>query len=94
MEFGLESPIIFVDSQGVPLTSAVWLKQTWGERVPDFENYILIGENYRYMVVQDAFLGMKILYGVRYQDNNAVLNWLRFGPILFFGAMAVRWLWL
>ncbi len=89
LEFGLESPIIFVDSQGVPLTSAVWLKQTWGERVPDFENYILVGENYRYMVVQDAFLGMKILYGVRYQDNNAVLNWLRFGPILFFGAMAV-----
>ena len=31
LEFGLESPIIFVDSQGVPLTSAVWLKQTWGE---------------------------------------------------------------
>ena len=88
LEFGLESPIIFVDSQGVPLTSAVWLKQTWGEKVPDFKGYALVGKNYRYMVVQDSFLGMKILYGVRYQENNGVLNWLRFGPILFFGAMA------
>ncbi len=90
LSYGLESPAVFTDNQGNPLTSAVWIERTWGNKAKSFEDYCLAGEGvYRYMVVQESFLGMSVLYGVRYQDNNGVLKWLRLGPSLFLGAMAV-----
>ena len=41
------------------------------------------------MVVQESLFGLKILYGVRYQNNVGILKWLRRGPVLFLASVTV-----
>lgn len=96
-DFALASPVVLAD-KGKPLTTAVWLQRTWGDRVPAVEDYSFAGRERQYMVVSQAFLGMTAFYGVPYRSNMGVLGWLRLGPVLFLSVtmlvLAAAWLYM
>lgn len=87
LEFGLESPVVFMNKNGEFLTTAVWARENRISRLGD--NYFITEGEPPYMVVQESMFGLKILYGVRYQNNVGILKWLRRGPILFLASVTV-----
>ncbi|MGI5945942.1 MAG: sensor histidine kinase [Lachnospiraceae bacterium] len=89
MEFGLESPVVFINKGREVITTAAWVRKIKEGKIEEFSEYFIIeGEN-PYMVVQESLLGMKILYGVRYQNHIGILKWLRMGPLLFLTSVIV-----
>lgn len=89
IEFGLESPVVFINKGREVITTAAWVQKIKGGKIEEFSEYFITEGESPCLVVQESLLGMKILYGVRYQNHIGILKWLRMGPLLFLASVIV-----